>query len=108
MMHWRLTVLILCVALCAPPTTFSQPVRETLLEQTFDACSHNTLIVRGLKGDVTIEYGRRGESLVPEGGNIIWFCGGSQERTGCPRNTNYVKIQRSQERRFSVLCYRRE
>jgi hypothetical protein len=36
---------------------------------------------------------------------VVWYCGGSRERTPCPRATNEVRVTREVGRRFRVECF---
>jgi hypothetical protein len=77
-----------------------------VLETTYEACSKDKLTVNYLGGVRLIKYAQSAKNLPVATNNIIWFCGGSQERTGCAAGTNMIDILRSGGRRFTVVCKR--
>jgi hypothetical protein len=66
-------------------TLFSE--ESVKLEETEEACSEQILTVVGRDGAVKIQYAKSKEFPVTNG-DIIWYCGGSREHTGCHDGTN--------------------
>ncbi len=80
------------------------PTEPVKLEETEEACTEQILTVVGRDGDVKIRYAQSKEFPVTNG-DIIWYCGGSREHTGCHDGTNYLKVRRTGGRKFTVGCY---
>ena len=99
----------LAFAIIAPAAAWStQPVTRpsrTLLETTHDACGENVLRFSARNGGVFVPFGQT-KSFAVSGKVVHWTCGGSPEVTRCPDTTNFVEVIRTQDRRFTVKCFR--
>jgi hypothetical protein len=81
----------------------------TMTEHTGEGCGENVMRWASASGSyVSVYKGETKSFYVVQGGNLIWHCGTSDtnDRTGCPSNTNWVRVARPADSRdVDVTCY---
>lgn len=81
----------------------------TMTEHTSEGCGQNPMRWASASGSyVSVNMGETKSFYVVQGGNLIWHCGttNTNDRTGCPSNTNWVRVARPADSRdVDVTCY---
>lgn len=87
--------------LLAPPLQAS-----IKLSTEVDQCGDDELKIVNADGKrVLVRKGDSSDGIPVDSRNIAWFCGGSDERTKCPKGTNEVVVTRDKDgRRFETAC----
>ena len=105
-----IAIMLLAFAVIAPVAAWpTQPVARpgrALLETTHDACGESVLRFQARNGGtVLVPFGQTKSFRVSDR-VVHWRCGGSPEVTRCPDTTNFVEVIRTQDRQFTVKCFR--
>jgi hypothetical protein len=76
------------------------------LSTEVDQCGDDDLKIVDAGGKrVRVSKGDSSGAIPVDSRNIAWFCGGSDERTTCPKGTNEVVVTRDKDgRRFETAC----
>lgn len=78
----------------------------TQLESTSEGCGDSVMRWASTSGFVPVRKNETRSFFVQKGGNLVWHCGTgtTNDRTGCPAETNYVTVRRDGGRGASVVC----
>jgi len=78
----------------------------TQLESTSEGCGESVMRWVSTSGFVSISKSSTRSFFVQKGGNEVWHCGTgiTNDRTGCPVETNYLTVHRDSDRGASVIC----
>lgn len=93
---WGLAGVALTAAVSAEENPF--------LDVKTELCAEADLTIWGLYEDVTLYPGQSSDWFKVEEGEITWFCGGQDQLTQCPHDTQYVGVVRTGAGAFYVYC----